>query len=597
MIKSTTDEPIAPERGTPVPSGTAERNHTALGPTDALCAIALCILTLVSWIPRWNGPIDLRWDGGTYFILGTSLAQGKGYRLLNEPGEIKADQYPPLLPAIVAVHEKLLSSSDPVTVGIWLRRTWILFSIVYVCGSFFLARLFLSRPYAFFLAFICMISYDMYYLATLCFAELPFGVVTVVFAWSYLRRNGESWTRHLTPVFAIAGYLLRTMGIALLLAWVADALFRRHLRVALLRSVVAVLPVFAWLSYVHSVETAPDYKHPYYAYQRDPSMFYNVSYAVNMKLKDPFKPDLGNVTLGDVTRRFFDNAVWVPRTLGQSITAREGFFQSHVNSINRAIGRNVVPHWPYKTLLYVLGLVVLLGVVELILERQWLISAAILLTVAAICTTPWPGQFARYLAPILPLLLLAFLAGLGAFGSARRRLLPKVLARRLKAFRIAGMALVFCECCIAFQSGNRYFLDKAYYKAENGQRKSYHLLHYSGEYPDTEDALAWLQTRADRNAVIAVTMPQWVYLQSGFKAVMPPLTTDPDSAVRLSDTVPISFVIIEELLMNDNFNTYFPKLVAESPDHWKFVYSKPGSPVKLYARVGVARLSGKLVTR
>ncbi len=596
MIRSTVLAGTAPKDAQSVQFETVKR-HAPLGRADALCSIALCILTLLSWLPRWRGPIDIRWDGGTYFILGTSIAQGKGYRLLNEPGEIKADQYPPLLPAIVAVHEKVLGSSSPVKVGIWLRRTWILFSIVYVCGSFFLARLFLSRAYAFFLAFICMISYDMYYLATLCFAELPFGVATALFAWSYLRKGGQSWTKHLTPVFAIAGYLLRTMGIALLLAWVADAFFRRRFRVALLRTVVAVLPVLGWLSYVHGVETAPDYRHPYYAYQRDPSMFYNVSYAVNMKLKDPFKPDLGNITLGDLTRRFFDNAVWIPRTLGQSITAREGFFQSHVNSINRALRREVVPHWTYKVLLYILGLVVLLGVVQLTLERQWLISAAIFLTIAAICTTPWPGQFARYLAPILPLLLLAFLSGLGAFGTASRRLLPHVVTRRLKPFRIAGMAIVLCECCIAFQSGNRNFLDKAYYRDENGERKSYKLLHYSGEYPDTEDALDWLKKRADRKAVIAVTMPQWVYLQSGFKAVMPPLTTDPENAVKLSDTVPVSFVIVEDLLMNDNFNTYFPKLVAESPDKWKFVYSKSGSPVKLYARIGIAKLSGNTVTR
>src|SRR5258707_319742 len=111
---------IAPENRVTAGSEPAVRAHTALHRADAICALALCLLTLLSWIPRWNGPLDLRWDGGTYFILGTSLAQGKGYRLLNEPGEIRADQYPPLLPAIVAAHEKLLSSSDPVKVGIWL---------------------------------------------------------------------------------------------------------------------------------------------------------------------------------------------------------------------------------------------------------------------------------------------------------------------------------------------------------------------------------------------------------------------------------------------------------------------------------------------
>ena len=46
-----------------------------------------------------------------YYILGTSLAGGHGYRLLNEPGQIRAVQYPPLLPAIVAIHERLLGTS------------------------------------------------------------------------------------------------------------------------------------------------------------------------------------------------------------------------------------------------------------------------------------------------------------------------------------------------------------------------------------------------------------------------------------------------------------------------------------------------------
>src|SRR4051794_15303479 len=219
MINAKPFQSTSLERTAVAQSGTFRRNHVALGWTDALCALALCVLTLLSWIPRWNGPLDYRWDGGVYFILGTSLAQGKGYRLLNEPGEISANQYPPLLPAVIAVHEKLLSSSDPIKVGIWLRRTWIVLSIFYVCGCFFLARLFLSRLYAFGLAAICIINYDMYFLSTLAFAELPFALATVLFAWSYLRNRGESWTRHLTPVFAIAAFLLRTVGLALLLAW------------------------------------------------------------------------------------------------------------------------------------------------------------------------------------------------------------------------------------------------------------------------------------------------------------------------------------------------------------------------------------------
>ena len=65
---------------------------------DLMCGAVLLLIWLAVSIPRLNGPIDLRWDASTYYVLGTALAEGKGYRLLNEPGEIEAVQYPPLSP-------------------------------------------------------------------------------------------------------------------------------------------------------------------------------------------------------------------------------------------------------------------------------------------------------------------------------------------------------------------------------------------------------------------------------------------------------------------------------------------------------------------
>lgn len=92
----------------------------------------LVLLVVVLWLLRFQGPIDLRGDGGVYYVLGTSLAEGKGYRLLNEPGEIQANQYPPLFPLIIAAHQLVLEASVPLVVGaycdlavrIGARQTW-----------------------------------------------------------------------------------------------------------------------------------------------------------------------------------------------------------------------------------------------------------------------------------------------------------------------------------------------------------------------------------------------------------------------------------------------------------------------------------------
>ena len=57
-------------------------------------------VAIVLWLPRLSGPIDLRYDAGVYYLLGTSLAAGHGYRIPSEPGSPQALQYPPLLPAL-----------------------------------------------------------------------------------------------------------------------------------------------------------------------------------------------------------------------------------------------------------------------------------------------------------------------------------------------------------------------------------------------------------------------------------------------------------------------------------------------------------------
>ena len=103
---------------------------------------------LASWWPRWGGPIDLRWDGGAYYIRGTSLARGEGYRILSEPGGLSSSLHPPLVPAFVAAHELLLRTTDPVVVGRALRVTVVLCSAAYAIVVFLLLSATLPRALA-----------------------------------------------------------------------------------------------------------------------------------------------------------------------------------------------------------------------------------------------------------------------------------------------------------------------------------------------------------------------------------------------------------------------------------------------------------------
>src|SRR6476660_9091832 len=127
----------------------AEPSRTARSDRhDVICCIALLLIWLAIWIPRLHGPIDLRWDAGTYYVLGTALAEGKGYRLLNEPGEIEAVQYPPLLPLFVAAHQRVLDTNDYIKVGSALRFSYFILSGCFALVIYFLARQLLSPLYS-----------------------------------------------------------------------------------------------------------------------------------------------------------------------------------------------------------------------------------------------------------------------------------------------------------------------------------------------------------------------------------------------------------------------------------------------------------------
>ena len=81
--------------------------------------------------------------------------------------------------------------------------------------------------------------------------------------------------------------------------------------------------------------------------------------------------------------------------------------------------------------------------------------------------------------------------------------------------------------------------------------------------------LSWLMKRAQPNEVVATYAPQWVYLRTGLKAVMPPFELNPERAQKLLDSVPVTYLIFE-----DNFTKRYVSLVTQPyPNIWKEIYS------------------------
>lgn len=551
---------------------------------DTLVAVLVALASVASWIPRARGPLDLRWDAAIYYVLGTSLAEGRGYRLLNEPGAIHALQYPPGLPAIIALHQRLLGTSDPVVVGLAMRETWIVLAVLFAVSTFVLGRIFLPRWYAAALALVCLLDYDLFFLSTLLFAELPFALCTTLFAIVYYTARPGARREGVTGALGIAAFLLRTIGIALLAAWVGDALLHRRFRTAVIRAVVAAVPVLLWQGYVRHVQASVEYRHPAYAWQRDPSQFYNVSYATNVALRDPFDPDRGTASPREVLARMGGNVAQLPRSIAEIETVR---LDTWSHDLSRAIGNGDDAWRVARIILLVLwgvAFLTILGMALQLVRRRWAIGLYVVLTLAAICTTPWLTQFRRYLAPLAPFLLLCLLDMTWTLTVFARARYARLAAMRLDAVAAAGV----CLFCVALASVPYWppesgLLDRVTYRGADGKVHDYRAVIYPASYSALAAAAHWLGRCTPPSAVAIAQQPAWVYLQSGRPTVMWPFQRDSTVVDRLISNGPADYIVVEHHPLDLVQNPAMVEFVSTSPA-WRRMVAFDSGEVEVFAR-------------
>ena len=561
----------------------------------------LLILSTALWVPRLDGPLDLRYDAGVYYILGSALVEGKGYRLLNEPGDMTAIQYPPLLPLFAAAHQWVAGTTDPALAGHWLRLSYFGLYLAFVVSVFMLCRRFLSPWFAFLSSLVTVLNIDMIWLTELLHAELPFTLITVLFLASMKKEPG--WSRNvLVGACGIGAFLLRSSGITLLGAWIAESLCQRQFKVMAIRIIVALIPLLLWQAHVFQVRTGPEYTQPAYDYQRAAYQFNNVGYLENLTLIDPFVPEKGTLTFKILIERIGHNLVRMPKRWGEMLFGHENWLRYYLSWIQNRFPFIPIPLWLADVLLTMLGLIVLAGLVRFVVMGELIIPFYVAFLVALLCILPWPGQFHRYLVPLTPLFALALFVALVDAGKYL-----SILARRQASY--LGLLPAFLVACILVgQEGYVVWTvgamelekDLTSVKDEQGTSHPYRLFFYTPAWQQHDEALDWLQQEAKTTEVLATSTPHWAYLKTGLKAVLPPLEADVCKAQKLVDSVPVRYLVIDTdqpLIPSgksslaagrtpiDITQRYATPLPTAFPNRWKLIYSKPNGWTKIYRRI------------
>jgi hypothetical protein len=540
-----------------------EQSRGSAVAADARNVAILLLVVVLLWIPRLQGPIDLRWDAGVYYILGTSLAEGRGYRLLNEPGEIEAVQYPPLLPAVVAAVQKSVGTSDTVQAGHALRLLFFGLSLAYALATYFLARRILSSRLSLVVALLTSLHSQTVFLSDTCFSEIPYALVTVLFVLAL--RSRRSFT---AAVLCIAAYLLRSSGLALLAAWVGESLLRRQAGQAVARAAIALALVLLWQGHVARVTRSPAYQQPSYDYQRAVYQYYNVSYAENLGLLDPFRPELGPLSGATLARRTLRNAVRLPVELGGAVSVSATDGERPPGRLAARLGNHAVARALHLAPRLLAGLVVLAGLARLASQGQWLIPLYLLGSWILLSATPWPAQFPRYLAPLAPFLALGLGAAVGWPSAAR----PRGGSALRVAMAVLVLIVVMMEVERLIVLYTREF-DVAEWVDRSGSRTRGRFFYYGTAERSFDRSLDWLRGHSAPAAVVATSAPHVAFLRTGRRAVMPPMVVNPAEAQRLLDSVPVDYLIVDDLGFVDISRRYGEPAVRSHPEQWQLVYA------------------------
>jgi hypothetical protein len=542
---------------------------------DACCAAALVAAVAGLWVPRLTGPIDLRWDAGVYYVLGTSLAEGRGYRLLYEPGAIEEVHYPPLYPAGIALVQRAAGTSDAVRVGRALRALSAALSAALALATYALARRFLPPVPALLGSLVATLHHETFFLSDLAFTEVPYALVSVLFVLA--ARTGSLVG---AGALGAAAFLLRSPGVALLGAWVAGAVLERRLVPAAARALVAAAPVLIWGFHVARVTSSAGYA-GVYPYQRAPYQYYNVTYAKNLALEDTFHPEAGLLSRARLAARVAANALQAPLRLGDAASAPPMMWADVAHRTSIAVGHARALFAAADAARLAVGAAVLGGLVLFALAREWIVPLHVAFSYLLASVTPWPGQLSRYLSPLAPFVALALVLALWRLASGRPG--PARRARRAAVLGVAALVAGSQAYAIALAFGHNH---RAVAVADaSGNRSEARFFYYDERWARLDAALEWVRASSAPQDVVAASMPQTAFLRTGRHAVMPPMEKDTALARRLLDSVPVAYLVVDDL-EPDIARRYGEPAVVESPSSWELVYDRG---VRVYRRRPVER--------
>jgi hypothetical protein len=514
--------------------------------------VIISIVCLSAYTKTFDRKPDLNGDNIYYYALGRALADGKGYVSTMGLTEIPHNHYPPGYPFIVSLAIRAGADITGVKMlngAFFFLSCLILYLLFYRTTKNVYITFFATLPIA--------LNSHLLRSATIMMSEIPFlffsSLALLLFSFLLDRKKCDAKYRLLlfgTAACAVAAYYIRTAGLALVLA------------LAVTLMVMLVASVWknrknAWRSILAAAK---------------PTWVALIAVAAFFMLcKMPW--DMRNKRYG------FKSSYMSQLSLQQGGT--------HITDLNGWIERVKTNAVRYATKEIPSGL--LMEPVDYNTPtgaKGWTLSAAILLAMAAgalqlkkkdlllffyvggtaVVLLFWPDIWfsTRFMAPIIPILLLLMMMGLVKAGEL-------LLARLNVKARGAAVAVAVAVVGVFFYPNCSLALSSA---AATAKLKSYTAANSAPVLVEYLDAIRWVKNNTPKDALVCTRKPEIFYLYSGGrKSTSFPNYATPEEIVAHLTNSKIRYVIIDRWFRHA-YVTIIPA-AQKYPDRFRVIWQTP----------------------
>lgn len=463
-------------------------------------------------------------DNAGYYILGSSIASGQGYSNIHTKSAKKHTHFSPGYPIIIAT-TILLLSDDIETI----KKVNGLFLFLTACLLFFLIH-HLSHNYhiAFITTFLMLLNFHILSYSVIMMSEIPFLFFSTLSLFLVLKtdfnlpilKNTRFWFLLLAIIIS---YYIRPTGIALIAAVGLILALRKKWTYLIVEIISFILLVLPWVIRNKTVGGS--------------------SYIQQLIQINPYRPELGKLTLSDLFIRIWEN------------------FQRYLTREVPAGTFNFIPEKTHTLPIsfdeWILGAfilaIVLLGIYRL-KEQSIILGSYILSTFGILLLWPQVWYGPRFSIPLIPIILFLFIYGL-TYIFTFKNYLPFKINNHLLYSSLSICTIIF---------GIKSYSQPLDYLHEAGKRP------YSPNYENYFKIAEWVNLNTPDSTIISCRKEQLFYLFSQKKVFRFKNTIDMEEQVAFLKDASTDYVVLEQLGYSATGRNLYPA-IKRYPNKFKVI--------------------------